>query len=82
MNTQESFTVNLDFVDDHATNPLTTQYSLVVTVEFEIAEASDFVFNAEDYTNGQKEQRKELLQPPQMTIGSLDENEKINISFN
>ena len=60
MNTQESFTVNLDFVDDHATNPLTTQYSLVVTVEFEIAEASDFVFNADDFTNAQKEQRKEL----------------------
>ena len=51
MNTQESFTVNLDFVDDHETNPLTAQYSLVVTVEFEIVEASEFVFNAADFTN-------------------------------
>ena len=51
MNTQESFTVALDFVDDHETKPLPTQYFLTVTVEFEIVEDSDFVFNAADFTN-------------------------------
>ena len=51
MNTQESFTVALDFVDDHETNPLPTKYFLTVTVEFEIVEDSDFVFNAADFTN-------------------------------
>ena len=49
MNTQESFVVALDFIDDHATDPQTTEYFLTVVVEFEIVEAEEFTFDSKLY---------------------------------
>ena len=72
--------LEITLADNHGRNPLTSKYSCEITVvPLEVKE--EFDFNAEDFENKIDTEKDANLPPPFMTVGELDDKQRIKVRF-